>query len=46
MAPQDTARLTSLPDIFLFDPFFAFFPHCGAWSQAKVFVIEDRYIKV
>ena len=28
-------------------PFFAFpRPPCGAWSQAKVFVIEDRYIKV
>ena len=26
--------------------FFAFSPHCGARSQAKVFVIEDRYIKV
>ena len=28
--PQVTARL----DI----PFFAFFPHCGAWSQAKAFL--------
>ena len=27
-------------------PFFPFFSYCGAWSQAKGFVIEDRYIKV
>ena len=23
------------PICFLFDPFFAFFSHCGAWSQAN-----------
>ena len=41
--PQDTARFA----IFSYlTPFLPFFPHCGAWSQAKVFVIEDPYIKV
>ena len=33
--PQDTAGLASLADIFSYlTAFFAFFPHCGAWSQA------------
>ena len=33
--PQDTAGLASLADIFSYlTTFFAFFPHCGAWSQA------------
>ena len=32
---QTTAGLASLPDIFPI-LFFAFFPHCGAWSQAIV----------
>ena len=32
-----TARLASLADIFPYlTSFFAFFPHCGAWSQARV----------
>ena len=34
--PQATAGLASLADIFPVDPFFAFFPHCGAWSQAII----------
>ena len=38
LSPSQTiARLASLVDFFFFalaDLFFAFFRHCGAWSQA------------
>ena len=32
--------LFSVCFLFLFDPFFAFFHHCGAWSQATAFYIK------
>ena len=47
--PQATIQLTSLADIFLFDPIFCLFPHFGAWSQAifpclkTVFAMAEKY---
>ena len=36
---SDLAEVGSLADIFpIFDPLFAFFPHCGAWSQTTIFL--------
>ena len=36
--PREVSRLASLADLFFYlTPFFAFFPHCVAWSQAVVF---------
>ena len=37
LPPHTTARFASLADIFPKWPrFFAFFHHCGTWSQAKI----------
>ena len=47
--PQATAQLASLPRIFfLFKifPFHAFFPNCGAWSQASPHFLTIGYCQV
>ena len=44
--PQATAQLASLPRIFFLfkiSPFHAFFPNCGAWSQASPHFLTIGY---
>ena len=36
--PQATPRLASFAEFSYLTPFFAIFPHCGAWSQ-----VNDSY---
>ena len=45
--PQNTARLASLADIFPYWPrFLPFFPHCGAWPQARMMKINPMKTKI
>ena len=47
-APLPKQPLGSLrsPIFFYLTPFFPFFPHCGAWSQAKSKAIFTRLVGV